>query len=287
MNTFLAVKGVFNFLSDEKFLKMRYKLCVGRSLDLNEPKTFNEKIQWLKIHKRLPKYISMVDKISVKDYVSEIIGEEYVIPTLGVWDKAEDVDFDSLPNQFVLKCNHDSGGIVICKNKSDLDKQSALKKLKKALKRNPYNAAREWPYKSVQRRILAEEYLEDDKLRELRDYKFFTFNGEVKALFVASDRQDPNKETKFDFFDSNYNRLPIVNGHPNSEKLPEKPENFELMKELAKKLGQGMPHVRVDFYEVNGRVYFGELTFYHYGGLVAFEPNHWDEVFGSWIDLTI
>ena len=286
-NTFAATKGLLSFLSDEKFLKMRYKLCVGRSLDLNDPQTFNEKIQWLKIYNRSPKHVAMVDKILAKEYVTEIIGDEYVIPTLAVWDKAEDIDFDSLPDQFVLKCNHDSGGIVICRNKNELDRSAAIKKLTKALKRDPYNTAREWPYKLVQRRILAEQYLEDDKLGELRDYKFFTFNGEVKALFVASDRQDPTKPTKFDFFDSEYNRLPIKNGHPNSEKLPDKPQNFELMKELAAKLGAGMPHLRVDFYEVNGKVYFGELTFYHYGGLVPFEPNDWDQIFGSWIDLNL
>ena len=168
-----------------------------------------------------------------------------------------------------------------------MDQSGAKKRLKKALRRNSYNCAREWVYKNVKRKVLAEQYLEDHKTNELRDYKFFTFNGKVKALFVASDRQNATRQTKFDFFDENYNRLSIVNGHPNSEQLPEKPQNFELMKTLAEKLGAGMPHLRVDFYEVNGKVYFGELTFYHYGGFVPFEPNKWDEVFGSWIDLKI
>lgn len=283
--TFMAEKNCLDFLSDAAFLKMRYLLCTGQILDLKNPKTFNEKLQWLKIYNRKPEHTVMVDKILAKEYVSEIIGDEYIIPTLGVWDRAEDIDFDILPDQFVLKCNHDSGGLVICKDKAKLDKQAAVEKLKKALKRNPFSAAREWPYKNVQRKIFAEAFLEDAKTAELRDYKFFTFDGAVKALFVASDRQDPTKKTKFDFFDANFDRLPIINGHPNSEKLPQKPLHFELMKELAQKLGKGMPHLRVDFYEANGKVYFGELTFFHYGGLVPFEPASWDEEFGSWIVL--
>ena len=285
MNTYLSVNGYFNFMPDDVFLKMRYRLCMGRTLNLDDPKTFTEKVQWLKIHNRKPEYTMMVDKVLVKEYVASVIGQEYVVPTLGVWKSPEDINFDDLPNRFVLKCNHDSGGIVICKDKAKLDKEAAIKKLKQALRRNPYYSAREWPYKNVERRILAEQYLEDVQTHELRDYKFFAFNGKVQAMFVASDRQNCAEETKFDFFDANYERLPIVNGHPNSFHPPAKPQNFELMKSLAQQLSMNIPHLRVDFYEVNGKVYFGELTFSHYGGFVPFEPDEWDAVFGSWISI--
>ena len=287
MNTFLSVKGFFVFLSDACFLKMRYRLSTGKKLNLSDPKTFNEKIQWLKIHNKNPQYTQMVDKVLVKEYVASVIGEEYIIPTLGVWDDPRDIDFNTLPNQFVLKCNHDSGGNVICKNKANLDLQKVIKKLIKTQKRNAYNAGREWPYKNVKRKILAEAYLEDAETQELRDYKFFCFNGEAKLLFIASDRQNKGVETKFDFFDMDFVHLPIINGHPNADEPPKKPENFALMQELAGKLSEGIAHVRVDFYEVNGKVYFGELTFFHWGGFMPFEPEAWDETLGGWIDLSL
>ena len=286
-STFLAEKGFFNILPDEVYLKMRYKLCIGKKLDLDNPRTFNEKLQWLKINNRKNDYVTMVDKVLAKEFVGNIIGEKYIIPTIGCWNRAEEIDFDKLPNQFVLKCNHDSGGIVICKDKSLFNKQKAIKKLNKALKRTPYFVTREWPYKNVQRKILAEPYIEDNITRDLRDYKFFAFNGEVKAMFIASERQNKNISTKFDFFDSDFNFLPIINGHPNSEIKPKKPCKFDEMKEMAEKLSIGLPHIRIDFYEANGNVYFGELTFFHYGGMVPFEPQEWDEVFGAWIDLSL
>lgn len=287
INTFLAIKGFFDFLPDSVFLKMRYRLCMGHPLNLDKPKTFTEKIQWLKIHNRKHEQTLMVDKVLAKKYVASKIGEEYIVPTIGVWESADEINFDELPDQFVLKCNHDSGGVVICKDKGELNKTAAVNKLNRAMKRNSYRAAREWPYKNVERRILAEQYLEDEQSGELKDYKFFAFNGEVKALFIASDRQNPAEETKFDFFDSEFNHLPIINGHPNSCHLPAKPQNFDLMKTLAGRLSQGFPQLRVDFYEVNDRVYFGELTFSHYGGFVPFYPQEWDEVFGEWISIDV
>lgn len=228
---------------------------------------------------------TMVDKVAVKDYVKSIIGEDYIIPTLGVYDKFNEIDFEKLPNSFVIKCAHDSGGIVICPNKENFDYTAAKKKIEKYQKRDFYLGWREWPYKNVPRRIIVEQYMEDKKTKELRDYKFFTFNGKVKALFIASDRQNPNEDTKFDFFDESYNHLPIINGHPNANTLPERPKNFELMKELAEKLAVGIPHVRVDFYEIDGKVYFGEMTFFHWSGVVPFEPKEWDLIFGDWIQL--
>ena len=254
-------------------------------LNLDNPKTFNEKLQWLKLHDRKPIYTTMVDKYEAKNYVANIIGEEYIIPTIAVYDRVEDIDFDALPKRFVMKCTHDSGGLVICKDKSKLDKDAALKTLNHFLHRRYYYQNREWPYKNVKPRIIVEKYMEDEKTKELRDYKFFCFDGVVKALFIASERQKKGEETKFDFFDEEFRHLDIKNGHPNADTPPAKPQTFEQMKKLAEKLSLHIPHLRVDFYEVDGKVYFGELTFSHWSGFVHFEPKEWDEKFGEWINL--
>ncbi len=274
-----------SFLSDETYLKAIYKLEFHRPLNLKKPTTYNEKLQWLKLYDRKPEYTQMVDKCDAKKYVADRIGEEYVIPTYGVWQNVDEIDFDALPESFVLKCTHDCGGMVICKDKSKLDINAAKKKLKKALKRNYYRHGREWPYKNVKPRIIAEKYMEDSRTAELRDYKFFCFGGKTKLLFVATERQSKTEETKFDFFDMDYNHLPFTNGHPNAAVLPEKPQNFELMRELAEKLSAGIPQLRVDFYEVDGKVYFGELTFFHWSGMMPFNPEEWDYTLGSWINL--
>ncbi len=283
--TGLSRRGYLNWLPDKAYIKIEYRLRMGKKLNLKNPQTFNEKLQWLKLYNRKPEYTKMVDKYDAKAYVAERIGEEYIIPTIGVWDKFEDIDFDSLPDQFVLKCTHDSGGLVICRDKSKLDIEDAKKKIEKSLQRKYYLSGREWPYKNVKPRIIAEAYMEDTATAELRDYKFFCFDGQVKALFIATERASKTEETKFDFFDENFNHLPFTNGHPNAAVIPEKPVNFEKMKELAGKLSVGIPHLRVDFYEVNGKIYFGELTFSHWGGMMPFEPEEWDETFGSWIQI--
>ncbi len=283
--SFLNTHGFYKFLSDEKLLKLRYKTNFGKELDLYNPHTYNEKLQWLKLNDKKPIYTTMVDKYEAKKYVAERIGEDYIIPTLGVWERFEDIDFEKLPNQFVLKCTHDSGGVVIVKDKRTFNKKKAKKKINKCLKKDFFWSGREWPYKDVKPRIISEAYMEDDLTSELRDYKFFTFNGIAKVLFIATDRQKSGTEAKFDFFDMVYNHLPIRNGHPNAEIPPQKPQTFEKMRELAGKLSEGIPQLRVDFYEVNGKIYFGELTFYHWSGMVPFDPEEWDEIFGSWIQL--
>jgi len=276
---------LYRYTSDEKFLKKVYRAYMGRELDLENPRSYTEKLQWLKLYDRKPIYTQMVDKYEVKKLVAESIGEEYIIPTLGIFDSFDEIDFDALPDQFVLKCTHDSGGLVICRDKSKLDMEEARKKLTKFLKRKYYHIWREWPYKNVKPRIIAEKYMEDKKTSELRDYKFFCFGGEAKLIFIATDRQTEGEETKFDFFDMEYNHLPFTNGHPNAKVAPEKPECFDEMRELAEKLSDGIPHVRVDFYEVDGKVYFGELTFSHWSGIVPFEPEEWDYKIGEWIKL--
>lgn len=281
---FADYKGLFNFLPDKAYLKFMFRVNMGKRLDLDNPKTFNEKIQWLKLNDRKDIYTTMVDKYEVKNYVSNLIGEEFIIPTLGVWDRFEDIDFEKLPEQFVLKCTHDSGGLVICRDKSQLDLKKAKKKINNCLKKNYYKQGREWPYKNVKPRIIAEQYMEDKRTGDLPDYKFFCFNGAVKAMFIATERFG-KEETKFDFFDENFNHLPFTNGHPNADIPPEKPNNFEKMKELAAVLSKSIPQVRVDFYEINDKLYFGELTFSHWGGMVPFNPEEWDEKMGDFIEL--
>ena len=274
-----------SMLPDKFFLKSLFKLRFGRSLNLE---TYNEKLQWLKLYDRRPEYSMMVDKAEVKKYVASIIGEEHIIPTLAVYNRVEEIDFDALPNQFVLKCTHDSGGIVICKDKDKLDRKAAIKKLKKGLKTNYFYQNREWVYKNVKPRIIAEQYMTNvskGSVDELSDYKWFCFDGEPKAMFIATDRFVKGEETKFDFYDMDFNHLPFTNGHPNASKPISKPAGFETMKELARKLSRGIPHVRVDFYDVNEHIYFGELTFFHWSGTMPFEPEEWDYKFGEWLKL--
>lgn len=272
------------FLPDTMRIRIMWNKWMDYPLNLKHPKTFNEKLQWMKLHDRNPLYTKLVDKYAVKNYVKNIIGEKYIIPTLAVWETIEDVDLSKLPQQFVLKTTHDSGGVCICKDKTSFDYGAAKAKLIKSLRFDYYKLAAEWPYKNVPHRIIAEKYLEDNRFHELRDYKFFCFSGEVKALFIATERQT-RKEPYFSFFDRDFNCLNITQGHPQPPVPPEKPDNYELMIKLAEKLSKDLPQVRVDFYEVNGQVYFGELTFFHHSGIVPFEPRKWDDIFGEWFVL--
>lgn len=271
-------------LPDDKYLKIIYRLHFGKKLDLNNPQTYNEKLQWLKLYNRKDIYTKIVDKYKVKEYVSDRIGEEYVIPSLGIWKSFDEIEFDKLPNQFVLKCTHDSGGLFIVKDKNNFNKKKAKRKIEKSMKRDFYKYSREWPYKNVERRIIAEEYMEDDENKELRDYKFFVFDGKVKLMYVASNRQGKG-DTYFDYFDVNYNHLDLDQGHLHSPVVPQKPKNFDEMIKLSEKLGRDFLHVRVDFYEVNGKTYFGEMTFYSFAGVCPFNPEEWDYKLGEYIEL--
>ena len=288
-NPYYACELMLNQLaplfSDEKFVKWKYYLVFRKKLNLDSPQSFNEKLQWLKLNDRHQEYTQMVDKYEAKKYVASIIGEEYIIPTLGVYNSFDEINFDELPNQFVLKCTHNSGGIVICKDKSTLNIEKSRKLMNKWLKVNPFWKNREYPYKNVKPRIIAEQYMEDESGYELKDYKFFCFDGNVKLLFVAADRGVEGEETKFDFFDTEWDHLPFTNGHPNSTKPVRKPENLEEMIAIAKKLSEGIPHVRVDLYNIRGKIYFGELTFFHWSGMTPFEPEEWDYKLGEYIHL--
>lgn len=290
---FLDYKGLFNFLSDKIYLKLMFRVNTGKKLNLDNPKTFNEKLQWLKLNDRKDIYTTMVDKYEVKKYIADLIGEEYIIPTLGVWDRFEDIDFEKLPNQFVLKCTHDSGGLVICRDKTSLNIKSVKRKINKCLKRNYYKHGREWPYKNVKPRIIAEKYLEggedfisknyngNDK-NVLTDYKFFCFNGEPKIMYLSKDKA---KEPKTDFFDMNFTHLDLRMRDPNSSYIPNKPSCFDIMKNISKVLSKNIAHLRVDFYNVDGHIYVGELTFFHCCGFAYIRPERWNYILGEWIKL--
>ena len=280
---YLGLKGCFTWLPDEAYLRLAYRAVFGKKLDLENPRSFNEKLQWLKLYDRNPDYTRMVDKYAAKAYIAERVGWEYVVPALGVWDHFDEIDFDSLPNQFVLKCTHDSGGLVVVQDKAQMDRQAAWKKIEKSLKRNYYAIHREYPYKNIAPRILAEPYLQEQGMEELKDYKFFCFQGEPKVMFIAVER---SKIPEIDFFDMDFSHLPFwEEGERNAQIPPEKPEYFDRMKELSTVLSQDTPFLRVDFYEVNGRLYVGELTFYHGGGFSPILPRQWDDILGDWICL--
>lgn len=278
-----VLMGISPLMGDELYLKIFFFLKTNYTLDLKNPRTFNQKLHWLNLNYRNPIMKEMADKYDVKDYVTKTIGDEYVIKTLGMWHSFDEIDFSGLPNQFVLKTTHDSGGIVICKDKAVFDKDKARKKIDKHLRTNLFYKYREWVYKELSPKIIAEELLVDESGVELKDYKFFCFNGIPKALFVATGRQAGN--TCFDFYDIQFNHLEIIQGYPQSGIKLSKPKNFSLMVELAGKLSQGLPHVRVDLYNIDGRILFGEMTFFHFGGVEPFNPRKWDYEFGEWIDL--
>lgn len=278
--------GLLNWMNDSMFLKFCYRVKFGRALNLSNPKAYTEKLQWLKLYDRKPEYTTMVDKYEVKKYVSERIGEKYIIPTLGVWNSPDKIVWDSLPDKFVLKCTHDSGTVIIVKDKSKLDKVATIKKLNKWLKRDFFMIGREWPYKNVQHRIIAEEFIPSDSSRkDLPDYKFFCFDGKVKGLFIATDRHTPGEDVKFDFYDENFNHLPFLQGHAHAKLTPIKPCHFEEMKQAAEKLAKGLSQVRVDFYDVGDRVLFGEITLFHMSGFQPFIPEEWDFRIGKMLNL--
>ena len=281
---YIAKRFPFLF-PDKAYIRILYKGAFGRFPNLESPVTYNEKLQWLKLYDRDDRYSELVDKYEVKKIVSKEIGSEYVIPNLGVWERYDDINFDMLPNQFVLKCTHDSGSVVICKDKKTFDFVAAKTKLKKALSRNYYYRSREYPYKHIKPRIIAEPYLEDDKTGQLYDYKFFCFNGEPEFLFIASDR---TTGAKFDYFDIDFNKLPMRQAvHPCSELQHKKPDCYPELLEMVKKLSKGLIQVRVDFYILNGKPLFGELTFFHHGGLVPFIPEEYDYIWGNRLTLPL
>lgn len=270
-------------IPDKIFLMIFHRLYIGSKLDLRHPKTYQEKMQWLKLYNRIPEYTIMADKVKAKEWVAKKIGWEHIIPTIGVWKTPNEIDFDALPDKFVMKCNHNSGlGMCICKDKSKLNIEDVKAELWKGIKQNYFLHAREWPYKDIPRRIFAEKFMTDGNNADLTDYKFFCFDGEPFMMYVS---QDNAKNTTTDFFDMDYNRLPIRMKDPNSANPPSKPEKFEEMKDLSRILSKGIPHVRVDFYVINNCIYFGEMTFFHNAASTKVYPDEWNYKLGDMIKL--
>ena len=271
-----------SFLPDVPYLKLVYRIKTGRKLDLKNPKGFNEKQNWLKLHDIHPEYTQLVDKYAVRSYISERLGEQYLFPLLGKWDSFDAIDFSALPDRFVLKCNHDSGSVRIIKDKDKIDRSELKTFFDDRLRMNSYYFGREYPYKDVKPCIIAEKYMEATDDQGINDYKFFCFNGKPEIMFVATDRAT---DVKFDFFDMDFTHLDIYNIHPNAGCVIEKPKAFEEMKEIAGELSKGMKFVRIDLYEIDGQVYFGEFTFFHGGGFYLFSPEEWERKLGDCIDL--
>lgn len=276
----LAKYGLLNWLPDKTYLKLLYKGRMGIALNLDNPTTFNEKLQWLKLNDRQEKYISWVDKIQAKSNAREILGEEYVVPLISVWERAEDIDFENLPDRCVLKCNHDQGSAVVFL-RGQSDTKAIVKHFKKCLKRNAYAATREWPYKKIQPQILCEEYVAD----EIVDYKIFCFNGKPK--FVNIGQKDLETHIScVSFLDFDWNYMPFQRSDfPPVRKLPGKPKCFERMLEVSEKLAKGTRFVRIDLFCADDKIYFSEFTLYPTSGLIMFDPKAGDEQMGSWLNL--
>ena len=272
-----------HFLPSKFYLQCLSTLIVKYRVRLDKPQTFNEKLNWLKLNDHDPKYTIMADKYKVKKYVADIIGEEYVLPCYGAWKRYEDIDFAKLPDQFVLKANHDSSGATICKDKTLLDHNDLKKRFNKLLTRNYYYGAREWPYKNIEPVILAEKILTDKSSERLRDYKFWCFGGVPTYMYCTV----KGGEVFENFYDMDFNPVDINHGFKRHSPEFEKPSQFEKMKELAAMLSQDMPFIRVDFYEVEGKLYFGEFTFYDWGGMRAFKDYAQDLKLGKLINLNI
>lgn len=272
-----------NLMNDELYLKIIFKQRMGCDLNIDNPRTFNEKMQWLKIHDRKPLYASLVDKYEVKNYAAKKLGKDHVIPTLGIWDKFEDIDFNNLPNQFVLKCTHDSGSVVICTDKSAFDKDYARNKIQKALSTNYYWTKREWPYKNVKPRIIAEKYIKATKEEVLPVYKFFVFEGD--PVLVQAIKNDKTDSETIDYFDSQWNLLDMKQNFQNSTVPLDKPKQFDEMLVMARKMSQGFRFIRIDFYSVDDIYIFSEITFFSDSGLSRFCPEEWDYKLGELIHL--
>lgn len=280
--------GLTKCLSDEEFLRIKFKAELGYELNFDDPQTFNEKLQWLKLYDRKPEYTTMVDKYAVKKYVADKIGEEYIIPTLGVWNNFDEIDFDKLPEQFVLKCTHDSGGLVIVRNKNEMNKKAAKKKLTRSLKRNYYWGNREWPYKDVPRRIVCEKFMQDkNSEHSLTDYKFYCFNGDPKFLYVSSGLEN-HTSAKISFLKLDWSFADFYRtDYKPFDTLPLKPEHYDEMLKISSILSRGILFLRVDLYEIEGKIYFSELTFSPCAAFMPFSPLEWDKKLGDMIDLNL
>lgn len=274
-------------LPNKVYLKWRYRKAMGKSLNIDKPVLFQEKLQWLKLNDHKPVYHQMADKQDAKQFIASKVGEEYIIPTIGLYNSVEEIDFSKLPDQFVLKGTFDSGSYYICKDKSQINLKEMKKRLTANWNINYYHFSKEWPYKGLKHRIIAEPLLTDNEYNYLRDFKFYTFNGEPKFFYITSDRESKDG-VREDFFDLNGNLLEFNQcGYYNNPNTPALPKNLTKMIEMSRVLASNTYHLRVDFYEVNGKIYVGELTFFDGGGFAGFEPEKYDRILGDWIKLPI
>lgn len=286
---FMNSAHMLDCLSDEKALRALWWGRFGKKLDLSRPESFNEKMQWLKLYDRDELHTRMADKIKAKEIVAGLAGEKYVIPSLGVWNSPDEIDFEALPDRFVLKCNHTSGeGIYVCKDKATFDTEKAKKGLGKALRSDYFKTYREWPYKDIERKVFAEEYMEDRHASDLGQdslpvYKFFCFEGSPEIIQTIQNDKKPNET--IDYFDCCWNRLDLRQNYPNSPVPTEKPEALEEMLSLAKTFSAGHHFLRVDLYQINGKVYFSEFTFFSDGGFAPFYPESWNRKLGDMIKI--
>ena len=281
----LAFHQVFSWMPDKPYLKLIYWASLHKRLDLDNPQSFSEKLQWLKLYNRNSKYIQMSDKYDVKEYIADMIGEQYIIPTLGVWNNFDEIDFDALPLQFVLKCTHDSGSLVICRDKSKFNESEAKEKIDHSLKINYYKYWREWPYKDIKPRIIAEKYMENPERGGLIDYKFFCFNGQPKFVYVSSGLEN-HKTARISFVTLDWEKAPYerIDYHP-FEELPSKPSKFDEMVDISKRLSKNIPFVRVDLYQISNQVFFSELTFFPCAGFIIFKDRTHDYELGEMLKL--
>lgn len=281
---YILFTNICSILPDEIYLKIVYKIRTGKRLNLKNPITFNEKIQWLKLHNRNKSYSIMVDKYKVRKYIADKVGEKYLIPLLGVYNNANDINIDLLPDKFVIKCTHDSGSVILCQNKQAFTSK-VRKKINQALKRKYYYASREYPYKHVKPRIIVEKMMQNHENNGLIDFKFYCFHGEPKFLYVSGGL-DNHTSARISFYNLDLTEAPFQRSdYKHFSKIPQIPVNYEKMIEIARILSKDIPFVRIDLYEIDGAIYFSEITFSPCGGMMPFEPEEYDTILGKYIDL--
>ncbi len=283
--SYLASVGMFRFIADKPYLKLTYWARMGKPLQIDQPRSFSEKTQWLKLYDRRNEYVRMVDKYESRQYIADMIGEEFVIPVIGIWDDFDSIDFNLLPDRFVLKTTHDSGGVVICRDKADFDYKLARKKLSKHLRKNFYYFSREWPYQDVKPRILAEKYLADESGRELKDYKIHVFNGTPRLIHVDYGRFEEHKRN---LYSTDWNYIDVGMTFPTDAAITVgRPEKLDLMLELSRIMAKDIPYLRVDFYSAHQNIYVGELTLYSNSGYEVLQPEAYDLIIGGWLELPV
>lgn len=275
------IRKIGKKINDKKYLQLLYKIRFDKKIDFDNPKTFNEKLNWLKLYDRNDKYTMLADKYLVKEYVEKTIGKEYVIKNYKIWENVEDINLDELPCKFVMKCNHDSGGLIICKNKENINLEDVKDKLKRSLENNYFYYKREWPYKNIKPLILVEEFIEDKEMEDLRDYKFMCFNGVPKFVYITV----KNDNIWENYYDMEFNPVEINHGFPRYKEEFKKPENFDEMVKIAKQLSKDIPFVRIDLHNTDGKIYFGEFTFYDWGGLRPYSDEKYDKLLGDLLKI--